>query len=224
MTLQPTKYYGIFEQWQKNKKYLLTKNLTPGKTFFHEYTHMIDGVEYREYSPTRSKIAAAIFKKISFLPLKEGITVLYLGAAHGYTASYISDIIGNKGTIYCLDFAPRVVRDLYLVCEERENMIPILADANQPESYQDRIEHVDLIIEDVAQKNQVEILFKNLRYLKPKGHVLFAVKARSINVLKNPTSIYKDVENQLREKLKIIDQKELTPFERDHQFFVCQKK
>ncbi len=222
--IEPTKYYGVYEEWHKNKRYLLTKNITPGKTFFHEYAHVQDTTEYREFSPTRSKIAAALVKKIGLFPFKEGLTILYLGAAHGYTASYISDIVGTNGTVYCLDFAPRVVRDLYLLCEDRMNMAPLLANANKPDTYADRIEQADIIIIDVAQKNQVEILFKNLRFLKPKGYVFFAVKARSIDVTKKPYIVYKDVERQLQEKLKILDQKDLSPLEQDHQMFVCQKK
>lgn len=224
MNIQPTKYTSIYESWHGTKRILLTKNLTPGKTFFHEYAHTYNDAEYREFSPTRSKIGAAIVKKIGMLPFTNGNSILYLGAAHGYTASYLSDIISTNGILFCVDFAPRVVRDLYLLCEERTNMIPILADANKPETYADTITSVDIIVEDVAQKNQVEILFKNLRFLKPKGYVVLAVKARSIDVTKNPATIYKDVERTLSEKLKIIDQKDLTPLERDHQLFICQKK
>ena len=223
MNITKTQYQGIF-QVQNNKKYLATKNITQKKTFFNEKTFLENNVEYREFSPFRSKLAAAIVKKISLIPIKEGSKILYLGAAHGYTASYISDIVKENGIIFCLDFAPRVVRDLLFVCEERKNMIPILANANKPESYKNRITEVDIIYQDIAQKNQVDILLKNLQFLKPKGYVLIAIKSRSIDVTKSPQKIYKDVEEKLKEKLKIIDKKELDPFEKDHCLFICQKK
>ncbi len=222
--IQPTKYPGIYESMHNNKRYLLTKNVTPGTTFFHEYTHTENNIEYREFAPNRSKVGAAIVKRITLFPVNPGSSVLYLGASHGYTASYISDIVGKNGTVFCVDFAPRVVRDLYFVCEARENMSPILADANKPESYKHLVEQVDVIIEDVAQKNQVDILFKNLIYLKPKGYILFAVKARSIDVTKRPMQIYKEIEQQLEKKVHIIDKKDLSPLERDHQLYLCQKK
>ncbi len=223
MKIEKTQFTNVF-LIQNKRKNLVTENSTPGKRFFEEIIFKEDNKEYREFNPFRSKLAAAITKRISFIPIKEGDTILYLGASHGYTPSYISDIIKEKGNVFCLDFAPRVVRDLVLLCEERKNMIPLLANANKPDSYKERITQVDLIYQDVAQKNQVEILFKNLQFLKNKGYVLIAIKSRSIDVTKSPQRIYKEVEEKLKEKLKIIDRRELDPFQKDHCFFVCQKK
>lgn len=224
MNVQPTKYSGFYEVWKGNKRILLTKNLTPGTSFFKEYLFQDGKEEYREFDPKRSKVAASIVKKISLIPLKEGDKVLYLGAAHGYTASYISDVVGKKGFVYSLDFAPRVVRDLYFVCEERENMTPLLANAAKPETYKNNIEKVDVIIQDIAQKQQVEILFKNLQFLKPKGYILLSVKARSIDVTRKPMNVFKEVEQKLKDKVKIIDSKDLNPLEKDHMIFLCQIK
>lgn len=223
MKIENSKYEEIYFINLDNKRLLATKNSTPSKTFFKERLFKETDSEYREFDPRRSKLAAAVIKKISFIPINKNSKILYLGASHGYTPSFVSDIAFN-GIIFCLDFAPRVVRDLYFVCEERKNMIPILADANKPESYQNRITNVDILYQDIAQRNQVDILFKNLRFLNPKGYVLFAVKARSIDVTQNPTKIFKIVEERLKEKLKIIDKKDLSPFEKDHMIFVCQKK
>ncbi len=216
--MKGTRYYGIYEVSKGRKRFLHTRSLD-NKSYFGE--KIKDG--YREFDPKRSKMAAAIIKDISMLPFKKGQDILYLGAAHGYTCSFISDII-KEGNIFCLDFAQKVVRDLYLICLNRKNMIPIFANAIEPETYKDRITKVDIIYEDVAHKNQLEILSRNLMFLKDKGYVLIAVKARSIDVTKNPREIYRIVENELRKKLNIIDKKILDPFEKDHCFFVCQKK
>ena len=223
MIVEKTNYKNVFFI-QNKRKNLVTENLTPGKKFFDETIYKENNKEYRELNPYRSKLAAAISKKISLMPIREGDTILYLGASHGYTPSYVSDIIKEKGTVFCLDFAPRVVRDLILICEERKNMIPILADANKPETYKKRITEVDLIYQDVAQKNQVEILFKNLDFLKLKGYALIAIKAKSIDVTKQAQKIYREVEEKLKQKLKIIDKVELDPFQKDHCFYICQKK
>jgi len=224
MAIEKTKYEGIYLYKNNNKKLLLTENLTFGKRLFNEKIINENKKEYRIFEVFRSKLAAAIAKKISLIPIKKGDTILYLGAAHGYTSSFISDIIGKEGTIFCIDFAPRAVRDLLFVCEERKNMIPILADAKRPEKYKDRISMADVVYQDVAQKNQIEILQKNLQFLKTKGYALIAVKSRSIDVTKAPQKIYREVEEKLKEKLKIIDKRELDPFQKDHCFFVCQKK
>ena len=222
MNLQQTKYPDVYELWKGNKRLLVTPNLTPGTSFFKE--HLFENGTYREWDCQRSKVAAALVKKINFLGIKKGDKVLYLGAAHGYTASFVSDIVGETGFIYALDFAARVVRDLYFVCEARKNMAPLLADASKPDTYRNRIEKVDVIIQDIAQKQQVEILFKNLQFLKPHGYILLAVKSRSIDVTRKPANVFKEVELKLKEKLKIIDSKDLSPLEKDHMFFLCQIK
>ncbi|MBS3159852.1 fibrillarin-like rRNA/tRNA 2'-O-methyltransferase [Candidatus Woesearchaeota archaeon] len=219
--MEKTKYYGIYTKQNKKIKYY-TENLTPGISFFGEKLIKENDKEYRETNIRRSKLFAAVSKHISNLFLKKNNIVLYLGASHGYTPSFISDIV-SEGYVFCLDFAPRVVRDLVAVCEKRENMIPILADAKKIDEYKDRIDEVDIIYQDIAQKNQVEILFKNLEFLKDKGYVLFTVKARSIDVTKHPKQIFIEVEKKLCKNLKIIDYKILDPYEKDHCFFVCQK-
>ena len=224
MEIEKTKYDGIYYIKLNNKRLLATNNLTPSKNFFNERLFKIKNEEYREFDPSRSKLAAGIAKNISFLPIRQNQKILYLGASHGYTSSYISDLIGKNGIVFCLDFAHRVVRDLVLVCEERQNMIPILADANKPESYKNRITNVDLIYQDVAQRNQVEILFKNLIFLKDKGFSIIAIKSKSIDSTKRSEKIFVEVEEELKKKLKIIDKRRLDPFERDHMLFICQKK
>jgi len=224
MKIEKSRYNGIYFVNFNNKRLLATKSLTPSKSFFKERLFNENNLEYREFSPLRSKLGAAIVKKVSLVPIKENDKVLYLGASHGYTPSFVSDIIGNNGLVFSLDFAPRVVRDLFFVCEERKNMIPILADANKPETYENRITEVDVIYQDIAQRNQVDILFKNLKFLKQKGYVIIAIKSRSIDVTKSPQRVYREVKEKLKEKLKIIDQKELDPFEKAHILIVCQKK
>lgn len=219
MNISTTKYSGIFQGYLGNKRFLFTKSLD-GKTFFGE--RMNKG--YRQFDFTRSKLAAAVMKNVSEIPIRENNSILYLGASHGYTPSFVSDMIGRNGSLYCVEFAPRVIRDLIEICGERENMAPILANANHPELYKDIIKKVDVIYQDIAQKNQVEILFKNLQFLKPKGYVLLAIKSRSIDVTKKPFLIFDEVKIMLKTKLNIIDFRTLDPFEKDHIFFVCQLK
>ncbi|HLD10818.1 MAG TPA: fibrillarin-like rRNA/tRNA 2'-O-methyltransferase [Candidatus Nanoarchaeia archaeon] len=217
MEFEKTKYNGVYISWKDKRKLYFTK----GKdSLFGE--RLIEG--YREVNITRSKIFAAIAKGISKTFLKEGDKVLYLGASYGYTPSFISDIVGDTGFVFCIDFAPRVVIDLVNICEKRKNMTAILGNASKPEEYQDRIVDVDVIYQDVAQKNQVDILFKNLKFLKKNGYILFAIKARSINVIKNPKVIFKEIEEQLKKQVKILDFMVLDPYEKDHCFYICQKK
>ena len=226
MRLYNPKFTGIFSKKDRRDKIkLYTQNLTPGIKYFDEEIERSDGKEYRQWDARRSKLAAAIMKKVSQLGLKEGQTVLYLGASHGYTSSFVSDIIGEKGFMFALDFAPRVVRDLVFVCEKRKNMTPILGDANQPLTYASRVLPVDFIFMDVAQKNQAEIFLKNCKmFLKPGGFGILAVKSRSIDITRRPRQIYQQVRSELEKEITIVDYKVLDPFERDHCVFVVKKK
>lgn len=227
MKLQPTTLPNTFVS-QGKFTHVYTKNLTPGKRFFENEQPMhSDGVEYRELDPKHSKLGAALAKGCQQFGIKEGCTILYLGASHGYTPSFVSDMVGPHGVIYCLDVAPRVVRDLVFVCKERENMIPLLADAMDPKSYADRITGVDVVFQDIAQRNQVEIFLSNCRlYLKHGGYGMLAVKARSIDVLKHPQDIFKDIKRGFEgnPEFVIVDYRELFPYEKDHAFFVVKRK
>ena len=208
---------------QKARK-LYTLNSVPGEKPFNENLKKFDGKEYREWDPKRSKLAAALLKGIKETGIKQDSTILYLGAAHGYTCSFISDISKN-GKIFALDFAPRVVRDLVYLSEHRKNICPILGNANQPETYFPKIgQLVDIVYMDIAQKNQVEIFLKNIRlFLKKDGYGLLALKARSINVALKPEKIFKHARKELEKQIKVIEQKNLNPWQKDHCFFIVRK-
>jgi len=224
--MKQTNLQGVYEQKKGKRRILFTRNITPGKTVYDEKLVREGNVEYREWNPRKSKLAAFLLKGGSQIGIKEGYNILYLGASYGTTASHVSDIVGNGGFVFALDFAPRVMRDLVFVCEERKNMAPLFFDANKPDEYKDRIKiPVDAVYMDIAQKQQAEIFLKNVEmFLKPEGFCLLAVKARSIDVTKKPSVIFKEIRKKLEEKLIIVDYKTLEPFEMDHAMFVCKKR
>ena len=212
----------IFEVYEDSKGRLYTVNLTPGKTVYGERLVKWEGAEYREWNAYSSKLAALILKGCLNISIRKNDVVLYLGSASGTTASHVSDIVGKDGFIFAIDIAPRVMRDLVFVCEDRKNIAPILADANKPENYVEKLSEVDVIYQDIAQKNQVEIFLKNIDlFLKDNGYALLAIKARSIDVTKNPKDIFRDVRKELESKLTVIDFRLLEPYQKDHCMFVC---
>ncbi len=183
------------------------------------------GKEYRIWNPRKSKLCAALHKGLKFLPLDKGTKVLYLGIASGTTASHISDIVGKEGVIYGVEFSPRALRDLMLICKKRKNIAPILGDARLPYTYANLVEEVDVIYEDVAQPDQVEILKRNAKaFLKKNGWIMMAVKARSIDVSRKPREIFRDCRKELEEMFEIKAELRLEPFEKDHAFFVGRMK
>jgi fibrillarin-like pre-rRNA processing protein len=171
---------------------------------------------YRLWDPFRSKLAALLLKDISgVLRLNRRTSVLYLGAATGTTVSHIGDIVSD-GLVYAVEFSPRAMRDLLRLCERRENIVPILANAAQPEEYCGLVEPVDLVYQDVAQRNQAEIASLNCaRYLKPGGDLILMMKTRSIDVTASPESVYSSEIKNLR-GLDLLGAVDLLPFHQDH--------
>jgi len=216
----------LFEGIFNHKGHLITKNLTPGKRVYGERLFEFSTGEYREWVPHRSKLGAAIRNGLKEMPLRKGSNVLYLGIAEGTTASHISDLIGAKGLIFGVDLSEKTMKKLLTVCEDRENILPILADANQTEQYEEDIEGfgIDLLFQDVAQKNQAEIFNKNARFLKKGGKGMIAIKAQSVSSSIEPAKVFAEQEQILRKEFKVIQAINLKPFEKDHMFFLLEKK
>jgi fibrillarin-like pre-rRNA processing protein len=195
---------------------IYTVNLVPGQSVYGEKLEPHLDAQYRAWNPKRSKLAAFILKGCKTFPFKEDSTVLYLGAATGTTASHVSDLVSN-GTIYCVEISPPPFRKLVSLCETRDNMIPIMADAHSPETYEQLVDTVDIVYMDIAQRHQVDIFLNNLRLLKDGGTSYFMVKARSIDVSKDPKSVYDSVKEELRAAgLNVLESSELNPYEKDH--------
>src|SRR3989338_10537444 len=85
---------------------LATRNRDPGHRVYHEDAINIEGEEYRMWSAQKRKLGAAITKGLREMPIAPGATVLYLGAASGTTPSHVSDIVGDEGIVFCVEFAP----------------------------------------------------------------------------------------------------------------------
>jgi len=168
----------------------------------------------------------AISDKFGAVPINKGDKILYLGIASGTTASHISDIIDKNGLIFGVDISARILRDLVPVLYDRKNIIGILADADKPWEYLHIVTKVDLIYQDVAQPHQVKIFIKNIEYyLKNKGYGFLAVKARSIDVSRDPKEIFKEVRKELEDYgLRIIKEVRLEPYHIDHSMFLIQNK
>lgn len=218
-----SKIFEVFEDKPRRKLY--TINLTPGKRVYEEPLIKQSNIEYREWDAYSSKLAAVILNKCTNIFLRKNDIVLYLGSSTGTTVSHVSDIVGKEGFVFAVDLAPRVMRDLIFNLEARKNIAPILESANHVNKLMERISLVDLIYQDIAQKNQVDIFIKNFNaFLKKDGYGIIAVKARSIDVTKKPKQIFNQVREQLENELTIIDYKTLEPYQKDHAMFIVKRK
>ena len=76
---------------------------------------------------------------------------------------------------------------------QRLNIAPILGDATKPKGYLNIVEKTDLVYCDVAQPTQSELFMKNMNlFANDDGVGLLMIKARSIDVTKEPDIIFKE--------------------------------
>lgn len=198
---------------------LMTVNAAPGVNVYGERLVEFAGVQYRSWDPMRSKLAALILLGGRDLGLDRSSRVLYLGAASGTTASHVSDI-ASSGMVYCVEVSQRSFRDLVGVCESRRNMIPIMADASRPEDYSHMVEGVDLVYQDIAQRDQAEMFVRNMRHFDV-GRGILMLKARSVDVNREPGDVYAEVRRELASKgLKVREAVDISQYAKDHAAFV----
>lgn len=192
---------------------LYTLDLLGGAPVYGEALIDVDGNKYREWVPWRSKLGA-LLKKGERPPLDAG-SILYLGAADGTTVSHLSDLLPGS-MIYAVEFSPVPFRKLARIAKARGNIVPILEDAFHPERYAVAVGTVDLIYQDVSQKDQLGLFLRNSTLLS-KERAVIMVKSRSIDVTGRPEDIFKEFSSRLRsggfEVSSVVD---LSPFQEDH--------
>jgi fibrillarin-like pre-rRNA processing protein len=181
---------------------------TEGEPVYGEPT---DG-SWRRWDPRRSKLGA-MFERDLATGLEGGETVLYLGAAAGTTVSHVADFAGPT---YAVEFAARPARELLGAAESRPNLFPLLKDARKPETYAHVVEPVEAIVQDVATRGQASVALSNRRFLRDDGRLLFAVKTRSEDVVRDPDDVLEEVLETLEEGYAVLETRSLEPFHEDH--------
>ncbi|WUR04126.1 rRNA 2'-O-methyltransferase fibrillarin (FBRL) [Vairimorpha necatrix] len=206
---------------------LLTKNMVPGVSVYNEKRISVSlddntKIEYRVWNAYRSKLAAGIICGLENVHIKKGSKVLYLGASSGTTVSHVSDIVGETGIVYAVEFSQRSGRDLVNLAMKRTNIVPIIEDARHPYKYRMMVNTVDTVFADVSQPDQSRILCINCEYfLKDNGAVVMSIKANCINSALPAETVFADEVNILRKnEIKPKEQVSLEPFEKDHAIIV----
>ncbi|XP_063038187.1 rRNA 2'-O-methyltransferase fibrillarin-like [Melospiza melodia melodia] len=221
VTVEPHRHEGVFI-CRGREDALVTRNLVPGESVYGEKRISVEegeaSVEYRAWNPFRSKLAAAILGGIDRIHIRPGAKVLYLGAASGTTVSHVSDIVGQEGVVYAVEFSHRSGRDLLNVAKKRTNVVPVIEDARHPHKYRMLIGMVDVIFADVAQPDQTRIVALNAHhFLRAGGHFLISIKANCIDSTAPAEAVFAgEVRKMTAERMKPQEQLTLEPYERDH--------
>jgi fibrillarin-like pre-rRNA processing protein len=203
-------------------KSIYTKALVKEKVY-GEMAVEQDRDYFREWNPFRSKYAAGIKNGLKENVFFEKAKVLYLGSAEGTTVSHVSDLIGLEGVIFCVDISEIAMQKLVDLSEKRENLIPILSDANKPENYEEYVDEVDVLFQDISQRNQTEVFLKNSRFLKKNCYGCLSLKTKSISQDSKKETLEKEKE-KLKEKFEIKQIVSLEPYEKEHYLILVKKK
>jgi len=211
--VKPAAWDGVY----RDGRDLYTVNRTPGSKVYGETLTTSDGVEYRGWDPFRSKLAAMLLKGAPSDVLGRPRTVLYLGAAHGTTVSHLSDVF-PEATIFAVEKSPTSFAPLLALARHRTGLVPILADAQLPERYQADVGAVDLLYQDVAQRNQAGIFVENARAcLVPGGRGLLMLKVRSVTQQRPTATVVREARQTLSAaRLNVTYETPLAPFAREH--------
>ncbi len=211
--MRPTEWPGVFRQGAE----LFTRNLQPGERVYGEALVAEDGVEYRAWDPWRSKLAAYLLRGAPRLPFDQPRALLYLGAAHGTTASHLSDLLPDA-RLFAVEKSAETFAAFLALARRRPNLLPILADAQLPERYAADVGLVDFLYQDVAQRNQVELFAENAAAcLAPRGRGFLVLKVRSVTQRQPSAAVVAEARSALAaHRFRVADERSLAPYSRDH--------
>ena len=171
----------------KNRLTLVVKNLD-NKKIFDERIVKKNKNEYKIWMPYKSKLAAAIYNGLEIFPIKKDSILLYLGSEIESTASFLSDIVGENGLIYCIQEKDQSeIRNMKELADKRTNVIPLIYEIRHPKEYSSlEAKTVDIIYADIKDKNLLEILLENCKiYLRKKGFLIFVIPTSDLIELDN---------------------------------------
>ncbi len=211
--MEPSRWSSVY----RDGRDLFTVNAEPGVRVRGEELRVVGGKEYRLWDPFRSKLAAFLANGAPSDLLTAPRAALYLGAAHGTTASYLSDLWPST-EIYAVEKSPIAFVPLLALSRRRANLLPLLADAQLPERYRAEVGEVDFLYQDVAQRDQAGIFRENAdACLAPGGRGVLMLKIRSVTQRRAVPVVIREARRTLEAAgFSVAAEVALAPFSRDH--------
>jgi fibrillarin-like pre-rRNA processing protein len=214
--MERTKYAGVYRRGRS--LYTRTRLDSP---VYGERMLVEKGRRYRQWDPRRSKLAAALLKGLKRYALRPDSRVLYLGAGAGTTVSHVADI-ASDGKIYAVEYAPLPFMKLLMLAKRMENVFPIMDDARYPERYEVFVGRVDIIYQDVAQRDQVRIFRRNWEFYGEAEVGYLFLKTSSVDVTKPPAEVMKMAVDELK-PYRVVERLNLNPYEKNHYLLVVER-
>lgn len=211
--INETRFYGVYSDGEN----FYTLNAVPGISVYGEVLVREKEREFRRWNPMRSKLCAMLHKKLKNFAFDGKTEVLYLGAATGTTVSHISDIL-TEGQIYAVEISKTPFLNLLQLATTRKNIIPLLTDAARTYTYSPIVQKVDVVYQDIAQKNQVEIFIQVVNeFLQDKGTGYLIIKGPAIDSTRKMEEVLAECVAQIEDaNLMILEKIMLKPFDAEH--------
>ena len=164
------------------------------------------------WNPYHSKLSAYLIAGGKNWPFKKNSKILYLGSAEGNTISYVSEIC-KTNSITAVEISSVAMSELLVLAKKKENIIPCLYDAHFPEKYRVQANNPEIIYQDIAQNDQVDIFIRNCEYYKPK-HAFLMLKTQSM--AKQRDDIFKKTEERLNKIFKKVESININKWAKGH--------
>jgi fibrillarin-like pre-rRNA processing protein len=173
------------------------------------------------WDPNHSKWKAALEKGMS-VELKGDENILYLGASTGTTVSFLSEL--TKGKIFAVEKAPTMAIHLVRLAQNKNNILPIFADARDTENTKKIIgkTKINILFQDIPSADQIQILKSNAKLFDKDCRIFLSLKTQSISQ-KSKVETLENVKKELENDFNILEVKELEPFHQKHYFLILQK-
>jgi len=162
---------------------------------------LIKNKKWIKWNPFHSKLSAYLLGGGKYWPFKKNSKILYLGAAEGNTLSFLSEIC-TKNTITAVEISAIAMAELLELVDKKRNIIPYLGDAHFPNKYHVQANQPEIIYQDIAQNDQVDIFLRNCNYFNPK-YAFLMLKTQSISSKK--TKILEYTEKKLKERFQMVE-------------------
>ena len=210
---------------------LWTRNAVRGVSVRGERRKTDSRVEWRAWTASKSKVAAALLRTSNnpseLLP-ETGSTCLYLGASYGSTVSHIHDHVcgsGNHhgGQVVAVEISPRAMRELSTLAASRPGLVTVLGDARVPTQVTPFIRgKADWIHQDLSIADQAQTFVKmSHAFLRPGGTGLLSLKAASERASQgDDNSRFSKAERILEQSnLELLERIDLPGLEDQHVMF-----
>tara|TARA_Y100000746_G_scaffold182962_1_gene161132 strand:+ start:436 stop:1020 length:585 start_codon:yes stop_codon:yes gene_type:complete len=179
------------------------------------FLELKQGSKWISWNPYHSKLSAYVLGKGKNWPFTKKSKILYLGSAEGNTVKFLSKMCIN-GEIIAVDISATAMAELIVLAEKETNIIPFLGDAHFPNKYQIYARKPDILYQDIAQSDQIEIFTRNYKFFNPKSGFLM-IKSHSMSG--KDKNIFDRVENSLNKEFDFIEKIDITKWAKGHKAY-----